>query len=202
MPNVRPISPDGLVDLCVDFVARIPGCRVVAVDGADAAGPDAFAAEIAARLEIAGHAAAVVVMSDFMRPASLRLEYGHTDPESYRTIWFDHEAVRREVIDALHERGRWLPRLWDATRDRSFRDVPRTAAPDQVLLLAGPLLLGSGLPVDATVALTMSEGALRRRTAEPDLWTVPALTAAARTAAPADIEVRYDHPDRPAVTTR
>ncbi|RPA20047.1 hypothetical protein [Gordonia sp. OPL2] len=198
MPSLQPISPDALVELVSDLATDGPGRRIVAVDGADAAEPVALATAVADHVEASGRAASVVAMADFLRPASLRLEFGHADAESYRTIWFDHAAVRREVVDALRSKGQWLPRLWDPVRDRSFRDGPRTAAIDQVLVLAGPMVRSSGLVVDATVALIMSEGALRRRTPEGDLWTIPALLEDACSAPAPDIEVRYDHPERPA----
>ena len=127
------------------------------------------------------------------------MEWGRTDAESYRSAWFDVGAIGREVVEALHTRGEWLPRLWDPRRDRSFRDVPDSAAPDQVVVLAGPMLVGSGLDVDLTVALRMTEGALRRRTPEDEHWTIPPLLAHEEESGPADIEVRWDHPDRPAV---
>ncbi|GAB92801.1 hypothetical protein [Gordonia rhizosphera] len=201
MPRFTATTPTRLVAMCAELAAERPGRRVVVIDGADAAAPAALARHVAEHLVTAGRATAVVAMTDFLRPASLRFEYGHTDTESYRTIWFDLDAVRREVVDALHERGRWLPRLWDAARDRSFRDEPRAAAADQILLLAGPMLVGSGLAADATVALQMSEGALRRSTPDDAAWTIPVLVAQAEQAPRADIEVRYDHPERPAVRT-
>ncbi|UVF77825.1 nucleoside/nucleotide kinase family protein [Gordonia mangrovi] len=202
MANYDPITPERLVEVCADVAERGAGTRFVAVDGADAARPVDLADQVAARLAARGRAASVVAMADFLRPASLRLEYGHTDAESYRTLWFDHDAVQREVIDAIDERNSWLPRLWDADRDRSFRDRPPPAPADQVILLAGPLLLGSGLDVDVTVALVMSAGALRRHTPPAAAWTIAALVAAAEDAPAADIEVRYDHPDRPALCIR
>ncbi|MEE3850486.1 hypothetical protein VZC37_09070 [Gordonia sp. LSe1-13] len=200
MPTFSPITPDGLVELGAELATRRPRRRVVLlVDGPDAAAPADLAGRIADRLTTLGRPAAVVSLVDYLRPASLRFEFGHTDAESYRTIWFDLDAVRREVIDALRDRGQWLPRLWDPDRDRSFRDRPREAAPDQVLLVAGPMLLGSGLPADATVALRLTAGALHRRTPNEEAWTIPALLDHDRTAPIADVEVRYDHPDRPAV---
>jgi hypothetical protein len=195
----RPLSPDGLVEECVDAIAELPGRRVVAIDGADAAEPVVFARSLVGRLRATGRSADVVDLHHWMRPASTRMEWGHTDAESYRTVWFDHAAIRREVVDALHSRGVWLPRLWDPERDRSFRDVPSSAGPDQVLVLGGPMLVGSGLDLDLTVALRMTEGALRRRTPEAEHWTIGPLLDHAEESAPADVEVRWDHPDRPAV---
>ncbi|MBE7161078.1 MAG: hypothetical protein INR72_07510 [Williamsia herbipolensis] len=195
----RPLSPDGLVDECVAAIADLPGRRVVAVDGADAAEPATLADALARRLRATGRAADVVDLHHWLRPASTRMEWGHTDAESYRTAWFDLAAIGREVIDALRSRGEWLPRLWDPERDRSFRDEPSPAGPDQVIVLAGPMLVGSGLDVDLTVALRMTEGALRRRTPEAEHWTIAPLLEQADESGPADIEVRWDHPDRPAV---
>ncbi|MEE4022918.1 hypothetical protein V1Y59_07515 [Gordonia sp. PKS22-38] len=200
MPTFSPITPDGLVELGAELATRRPQRRVVLlVDGPDAAAPTDLADRIAERLTTLGRPAAVVSSADYLRPASLRLEYGHTDTESYRTIWFDFDAMRREVIDTLRDRGQWLPRLWDPRRDRSFRDRPREAAPDQVLLVAGPMLLGSGLHADATLALRLTAGALHRRTPDDQSWTIPALLDHDRDAPAPDVEVRYDHPDRPAV---
>lgn len=202
MATYEPITPDRLEQMCADVAELHSGIHIMAIDGADAARPVDLAERVATRLTTRGRAAAVVSTADFLRPASLRLEYGHTDTESYRTIWFDHDALRREVIDAVRDHGRWLPRLWNAPRDRSFRDAPRPAAADQVILIAGPLLLGSGLDVDTTIALLMSEGALRRHTPPGMAWTIPALLAGAEDAPRADIDVRYDHPDRPAIRMR
>ncbi|MGJ0121348.1 hypothetical protein ACQ7HM_19245 [Williamsia sp. MIQD14] len=200
MPAYRPTSPDALVDLCVEAVTRRPGVVVAGIDGADAAHPTDLAARVAQVLRTTGRAAAVVAVGDYVRPASVRKEYGHTDTESYRTMWFDWAALDREVVTALRAERRWLPRLWDPVTDRSPRDRPRPAAPDQVVLLAGPMLLGRGLDLAPTVRLEMSAAALRRRTPESDHWTVDAvLEHAAQVGDIADLTVRYDHPDRPAV---
>lgn len=195
----RPLSPDGLVDECAAMMADLPGRRVVAIDGADAAEPAALADAFVRRLRASGRAADVVDLRHWLRPASTRMEWGRTDPDSYRTAWFDLAAIGREVVDALRSRGEWLPRLWDPERDRSFRDAPVPAGPDQVIVLAGPMLVGSELDVDLTVALRMTEGALRRRTPEAEHWTIAPLLEQADETGPADVEVRWDHPDRPAV---
>ncbi|GAA2049628.1 nucleoside/nucleotide kinase family protein [Williamsia deligens] len=195
----RPLTPEGLVRECADTIAARRGRVVVAVDGADAADPVALAQEVAHLLRSTGRAADVVDTRHWLRPASLRMEWGRTDEHSYRTAWFDHPALRREVVDALRERGTWLPRLWDPDRDRSFRDTPRDAGADQVVLIAGALLVGSELDVDVTVALRMSEGALRRRTPDTEQWTITPLLEHAAGSDPADLEVRYEHPERPAL---
>lgn len=196
MTEYTPTTPRRLTDDLAERVTGVPGIVVVGVDGAAAARPELLAAAVADGLRSSGRPATVVDLHDFLRPASLRLERGHDDPVSYREAWFDHAAVHREVIDAVRTRGTWLPRLWDPVADRSFRDRHRDAADDQVLLIAGPMLLDRGHRFDLSVALRMGAGTLRRRTPEPDLFTVEPLLAHVGAA---DIEVRYDHPDRPAV---
>ncbi|EOM75873.1 uridine kinase [Rhodococcus rhodnii] len=172
---------------------------VVAVSAPDAARPGELAAEIADAEIAEGGSADVVDLHDYVRPASLRLEYGHRDELSYRTAWFDYAGLDREVVRALHDRGEWLPRLWDERTDRSAREHTVAARGRHTLVVFGPMLLGQGLGFDVTVRLAMTERTLRRLT--DDEWTVAPLLAADKDAPPADVEVRWDHPDRPAVRT-
>jgi hypothetical protein len=75
-------------------------------------------------------------------------------------------------------------------------------APGGVLLLAGGLLLGRGLDIDLTVHLALSPAALDRQVTEDHRWTLPAYRRYADEVDPertADVVVRMDHPDRPAV---
>lgn len=201
MTSFRPISPDALVALCAQRFREVPGLTVAGIDGADAADPVAFAGQVAEVLRAQGRASDVVALEHFIRPASQRLEWGAHDEEMFRTSWYDLAALRREVIEAARGRRRWLPRLWDAASDRSFRDEPRVAAPDHVLIIAGPMLSRDSLDLDVLVALRMSRAALERHTAAEHRWTIAPLLDVESTAGEPDIEVRYDHPDRPAVRT-
>ncbi|MBS9372505.1 hypothetical protein [Rhodococcus sp. B50] len=200
MPSFTPLTPEALAVSVADRAEALTGTVCVAVSAPDAADPVELARRIAAELRTRGRAADVVELHDFVRPASLRLEHGRTDPYSYRHDWFDYTALDREVVRALREQHRWLPRLWDEDTDRSARELPRGAAHDQVLVVAGPMLLGRGLDFDVTVSLTMSRGALERRTRTEDHWTITALLEHGET--DADVLVRYDHPTRPAAQTR
>ncbi|MGV9615151.1 hypothetical protein [Nocardia xishanensis] len=201
MPQFVPITQDGLADLLVDRVSALPGRRLIAVDGADAAQPAAFARLAAERLRGTGRSAEVLSLHDYVRPASLRMEFGREDEYSYRTAWFDYDAVRREVVGALREHGRWLPALWDEAADRSARAAVRAAPTDLVLFLAGPMLLGRDLAFDLTVRLDLSEAALRRRTPREDHWTIPALLRYDRENPEVPtFSARWDHPDRPALS--
>jgi hypothetical protein len=66
-----------------------------------------------------------------------------------------------------------------------------------VVLLAGALLLGRGLPLDLTVHLRMGGAALARRIPAELRWTLPAYERYGEPAA--DLLVFADRPERPAV---
>ncbi|MBL1076752.1 hypothetical protein JK358_20350 [Nocardia sp. 2] len=200
MPEFTAITPGSLAELVAERAFGLPGAGVIAIDGADAADPVPFAHRVADLGVRYGRESGVVAVHDFIRPASLRLEFGHTDELSYRTAWFDYAALDREVVQALRERQRWLPALWDEHTDRSARARPLAAQPNTVLILAGPMLLGRGLEFDLTVRLQMSAAALRRHTAPAEQWTIPVLLQHDQeTTEQPDLTVRWDHPDRPAL---
>ena len=208
-PTYRPLSPAALAD---EVAGR---CRAladgtapvrVAVDGAAAADPGMLADAVAELLRTAGVPVARVSLADWLRPASLRLEHGHTDGETYRRGWFDLPALDREVLAPLGPGGTglWLPTLWDAARDRATRAKRRGVAPGTVLLVDGPMLLGQWLPFELGVHLHVSAEALLRRTSEEHRWTVPPLLAheaEVGTDELADVLVRAEHADRPALRT-
>jgi hypothetical protein len=155
-------------------------------------------------LRTRGRAVVVVDAADYLRPASLRLEFGRTDPDSFLDGWLDVGGLRREVLDPAgpHGSGRVLPRLWDAARDRAYRDAYVDLPADGVVVVAGALLLGRGLPVDVAVHLRMTAAALARRLAGELAWTLPAYARYEKERDPAgeaDLLVLADHPERPAV---
>lgn len=199
-----PIFPDLLTRSIVD-ACPVGSRTIVVVDGADAARPVEFATRTAEHARAQGRPADVVDLHDYVRPASIRFEYSRTDELSYRTVWFDYDAVIREVIAPLRPggRGHYLPRLWDEATDRSARARTVEAAPNHIVLIAGPMLLGRGLDVDLRVQLRLSHGALRRRTEPAEHWTLPPLLEHYDSiddyAERPDFAVRWDHPDRPAL---
>ncbi|MCW5249389.1 uridine kinase [Streptomyces sp. SHP 1-2] len=175
----------------------------VALDGAPAARPGDLAERIAEALRPLGRPSLVVGTGGFLRPASLRLEYGHRDVESYYNGWYDTGALWREVFDPLGPDGdgRVLPDLRDPVTDRATRSPYVSLPPGGVLLLHGPFLLRHWFPFDLGVHLTLGPGALRRRTPESDHWTLPAFARYEREAEPAahaDVLVRADDPRHPA----
>ncbi|MGY3520812.1 MULTISPECIES: uridine kinase [Micromonospora] len=204
--RVRPISPDRLVtELTERLVAADPPGRLrVVVDGAPAAGPDELAAALVDPLRALGRPVLHVRAADFLRPASVRLEFGRTNPDAYYEGWVDEPGLRREVLDPAGPggSGRILPSLWDPRTDRASRAGYVTLPPHGVVLVSGALLLGGGLPVDLAVHLELSPAALARRTDPALRWTLPAFARYAEEVAPAgfaDVVVRVDDPRHPAL---
>jgi hypothetical protein len=204
--RVRPISSGLLVEELADrLTGQGPDRRLrVAVDGAAAAAPERLADALVDPLRVRGRPAVRVDTADFLRPASVRLEYGRTNPDAFYAGWLDEAALRREVLDPAGPggSGRVVTKLWDAGTDRATRE-PYTALPSTaVVLVSGPLLLGAGLPFDVTVHLSMSAAALDRRTAPELRWTLPAYArygAEVDPASFADVVVRVDDPRHPAL---
>jgi hypothetical protein len=146
----------------------------------------------------------VVAAADFLRPASVRLEYGRENPDDFLDSWLDEAGLRREVLDPAGPAGsgRVLPRLWDATTDRAYRDGYTELPASGVTLLAGALLLGRGLPLELAVHLRMSGSALARQLPDAEHWTLSAYARYDLEREPAeraDLLVLADHPDRPAI---
>jgi hypothetical protein len=209
--DVQAISPALLVERLADRIAQFPrdldGWVRVAVDGAPAAEPSRLAEELIGPLRLRGRAALRVSADDFLRPASLRLEFGRTDPDVYYDEWLDTKGLIREVFGPLEQGGdgKVLPMLWDAERDRASRAEYTTLPPGGVLLLDGALLLGRGLPFDLAVHLWLSPAALARRTAPEAAWTLPAYERYEHEADPlhtADVVVRVDDPRHPALVNQ
>lgn len=203
------MSPEVLVTHLADLLAtRDPDRRLrVAVDGAAATGPDRLAAALVDPLRVRGRAARHVPATGFLRPASLRLEAGRTNPEAFYEGWLDEAGLRREVLDPLEPggTGRILPSLWDAARDRATRAAYVDVPAGGVVLVSGALLLGGGLAFDVAVHLSASVAALARRTALEERWTLPAFARYDSEVDPggfADVVVRVDDPRHPALVDR
>jgi hypothetical protein len=204
--RVRPVSFDVLVvELADRLAAQEPTGRLrVAIDGAPAADPAALADALVDPLRIRGRSAVRVSTDDFLRPASVRLEFGRTNPDTFYAGWLDEAALRREVLDPAGPggSGRIVTRLWDARTDRATREPYSDLQPTAVVLVSGPLLLGAGLPFEVTVHLELSAAALDRRT-DPELrWTLPAYARYGDEVDPAsfaDVVVLLDDPRHPAL---
>lgn len=200
-PLFAPLDLDLAVDRLADALSTIPGFVRVAVDGPPCADPARFAESLVEPLRTRGRPVVHVRAETFWRDASLRLEYGRHDVESYRS-WLDAPALRREVLDPLIATGSYLPSLRDPHTNRSTRAAVRTAEPGTVLLVSGALLLDQDLPFERVVHLTMSAAARARRTPTDEAWTLPAFEDYDDRVEPirlADVVVKLDDPAHPAV---
>ena len=208
--RVRPLTPDALVAELADRVAAFPSAgraTRVLVDGAPPSDPPGWAQALVEPLQVRGRPVLRASAEDFLRPASLRLERGRTDPDAYYSDRLDLAALRRELLAPLGPggSGRVLPRWWDVTADRSARAGYLTPPEGAVLLLDGTLLLGLGLPAELTMHLHLSERALQRATPPEKAWTLPAYRRYLQEVDPeavAEVVLRVDHPDRPALLAR
>ncbi|MFJ4833909.1 uridine kinase [Streptomyces sp. NPDC088747] len=175
----------------------------VAFDGAPAARPGELALHVSEALRTRGRSSLVVGTEGFLRPSSVRLEYGREDVDSYYDGWFDTGALWREVFGHLEPGGDGLvlPDLWDPATDRATRTPYTQLPPGSPLLMHGPFLLRHWFPFDLSVHVLLSPGALRRRTPEAEHWTLPAFAryeTETDPAATADVLVRADDPRHPA----
>ena len=204
----RPLPPEAVAEVVADLLApRDPGRALrVAMDG-----PDPWEIELLTRLTgrwlaAAGRPAIRVQSRYFLKPRSLRYEFGRDDPDSYYD-WLDAEGLRREVLDPLGPdgSGRFLPSLWDPVTDRATRAEYVQAPERAIVLVDGPLLLGRGLPFDVVVHVLVGPGALARRTPAEEGWTLPAYRRydeEVRPGAIADVVVRTDDQQHPALLSR
>ncbi len=208
--RLTPVSWPRLTEALADRVAAMDTADGgvwprIAVDGAPAARTAELADALAEALPPRGRPVLRVSAHGFLRPASLRYEYGKQDADAYYDRWLDAGALWREVFAPLAADGdgRVLPSLWDPVTDRATRAAYRQLPPGGVLLLDGPLLLGHGFPLDLTVHLRLSPAALARRTPVDEHWTLPAFERYEDEIGPAgtaDVMVRCDDPAHPAWT--
>lgn len=209
LTSPSPVSADALAGLLAQLcVAAAGGGRIrVALDGSPAAGPGEIADAMVDPLRALGAQPLRVPASGFLRPASLRYEFGKTDPDSYYGDWLDGAALSREVLRPLGPggNGRWLPSLWNPETDRATRAAYEQAPEHAVLLVDGVFLLGRELPFDLAIHVHIGAPALARRTPRGLSWTRPAFERYAAEVAPletADVVVRRDDPRHPAVQMR
>ncbi|WP_407343087.1 uridine kinase [Pengzhenrongella phosphoraccumulans] len=203
---VEPVSPVVLVERLVELVASLEVGRRwrIAIDGAPPVRPDELADALVDPLRAVGRPVVRVRADDFLRPASLRWEFGRENPDAYFDDWLDLAALSREVLAPFGPggSGRYLPSLRDPVTDRSTRAGRIQAADSAVLLLTGSLLLGRGLDLDRTVHLAVRPDTLRRRTPPPDRWRLPAFARYDDDVDPeraADVVVRVDDARHPAI---
>ncbi|WP_418275255.1 uridine kinase [Isoptericola jiangsuensis] len=200
--RARPVTLDGAVAHVVERVVATAGTVRVLVDGHPSTGTDRFADALAVPLRAAGRPVGRVAVRDFLRARSLRLETGRRDPDALLDGWVDVEALNREVLRSAVDRGRFLPSLRDPDTGRSTRADYADAPAGTVVVLDGTLTVARGLDVDLTVHLALTAATETRATSLDDAWQLAAYSRYRREVQPerrADVVVRVDHPDRPAL---
>jgi hypothetical protein len=180
--HVRPSTPAAVIEELADLIVERSAKRVL-IDGAPAAEPARWADALVDPLRLRGRPVLRASAKDFLRPASLRLEFGRS-----MDSWYDLGALRRELLEPDEVLLRW----WDEETDRSARAEYVKKPPGAVIVLDGSLLLGAGLTFELTVHLHLSEAALRRHAD----WALPDYL---RYEPAADVVVMVDHPSRPAI---
>jgi hypothetical protein len=188
-----------------DHLMPAGGRLQVAIDGAAATAPGVLAESLVSALHGRGRPAVHIHADHFLRDASVRLEYGHTDTHSLLYAWYDLAALQREVLDPVAAGRDYLPSLRDPVTNRATRAARQPAPPDLVLVLSGAFLLGHALPLDRAIHLSMSAAALARHTPPDQAWTLPAVAVYEEETAPAeqaDIDIRLNDPRHPAIRIR
>jgi hypothetical protein len=179
----------------------------IIIDGPRSVDLGAVATAMVGPLRIAGRPVVAVTADGFWRDASLRLEYGRQDADSYYNGWLDLDALRREVLDPLGPGGsrEYLPSLRDPVTNRATRAPRRSASSHTALILHGDMLLGAGLPAELEVHFHQSPAARARRIPSAWSWTLPASRRYDDEVGPSDLVdlvVRADDPAHPAVRLR
>jgi len=203
MPAFAAITPDSLAELVAERAVSTGRHPVrLGLDAPEWVPTEAWLARLAGALLARGRPLAVIAARDFLRDASLRLEHGRNDVESYYAGWLDAAALEREVLLPLAETGHYLPSLRDPVTNRATRAEPVSLPANAVAVLTGPLLLAQSLSVDYTVHLAVSRAARRRQAPAELAWTLPAYDRYDLELDPiqrAELAVRWDDPQRPAV---
>lgn len=200
-----PVTPDRLVVDLADWVEALPQERPrVVIDGLGETGATWLADAVAELLQSRGRPTVRVSTDWWWRAASLRLEYGHTEPDMLLGGWLDTAALRRELLDPLADDGSglFLERLRDPETDRSVRRQRRRALAGTILVVDTPFAVAWGVQGDARVHLQVGPATAARRLPADRQWWVDAYRRYLdedRPAESADVIVAYDHPASPAV---
>lgn len=201
-----PLSPGRLVAELADRVEGRPdermGGAVVGFDGPAECGVGPLADAVAAELRGRGSAVVRASTSWWWRPAALRLELGREDVEMLLTGWVDADALRRELLDpVVSGKGAFISRLRDPGTDRSVRQLPEPVPPQALLLLDGPFLCATELPLDVLVGFQLGRGTMLRSLPPQQHWWTRAFETYDDRYQPlehADVLLAYDHPSAPA----
>jgi uridine kinase len=125
-----------------DAIVARPDVRRVAIDGTDGAGKTCFAAELAHELRVRGVPVVRASADDFHHPRAVRHRRGRSSPLGFYEDSYDHDAMRRWLLDPLGPGGSgWYRRaVHDVDTDEPIDADDECAPPGAVLLLDGLFL--------------------------------------------------------------
>jgi uridine kinase len=133
--------------LVVQLAARILALpedapRAVALTGMSCSGKTTLAAEVAAVVDGAGRPVVRAAYDDFHHPRERRHRLGRLSAEGYLDDAFDHEALRRLVLDPVAAgRPSVVPQSYDLATDLPATADPVAVGPGSVVLVEGSFLL-------------------------------------------------------------
>lgn len=145
----------------------------MAIDGPDAAGKTVLADELATALRPSGREVIRASIDGFHRPRSRRYRLGSASARGYYEDSFDHDALRRVLLDPLGPGGDRCYRraVFDFRADEAADEPVRLADEDAVLLFDGVFLLRQELrdAWELAIFLTVDPEESLRRALERDV---------------------------------
>lgn len=161
-----------------EIIARYGrGRMIVAVDGPLQSGKTAFADDLAAVLEEAGHTVFRASMEGFHRSRAAQAAFGDDTADRYYRYGFDESALRRVLVEPFRLGGSaaFVTRVLDPARDAWVEPKWITGSADAILVLDGRFVLRErldelwdyrivigGEPVDPADRLAYAESDPRR----------------------------------------
>lgn len=123
------------------------GRTILAVDGSDGSGREAFADDLAAAMEEREHTVIRASLRDFRLPRAEQDAFGPDTDERRFRHGYDYAALRRVLVEPfrLGAGAGFVTRHFDAERDARIEPAWRTAPQDATLVLDGEFINRSGL---------------------------------------------------------
>ena len=123
------------------------GRTILAVDGSDGAGREAFADDLAAVMEEQGHPVVRASLRDFRLPRAEQAHFGEDTEERRYRHGYDYAALRRVLVEPFRmgAGAGFVTRHFDADRDAWIEPAWRTAPQDATLILDGEFINRAGL---------------------------------------------------------
>jgi len=114
----------------------------VGVDGVDGAGKTCFADELGAVLAARGRPVIRAGIDSFHNPRAIRYRRGRDSPEGYFLDSFDHDLLRRVLLDPLSPggSGRYRVAAFDHITDSAVDVAEESAADGAILVFDGIFL--------------------------------------------------------------